>query len=96
MADDSTSTDKPSTAGAVPTPQPKPQLTGFLKDARGKPSSMRLMCFVALFASIWFGWITLHSNTAGQNGVFITTGFLLAAFAPKALQRFIEDYAPKE
>ncbi len=76
-------------------PSPKRPPHGFLKDGNGKPSSMRLMCFLALFASIWFGWMTLHSNVASQNGVYITMAFLLAAFAPKALQKFIEEYYPK-
>jgi hypothetical protein len=68
---------------------------GFLKDDEGKPSSMRLMSLIALFASIGFGWMTLSSNATSQNGVYITTAFLLAAFAPKALQKFIENYYPK-
>lgn len=78
------------------TPNPTPTSPGFLRDAEGKPSSMRLMSVVALFASIWFGWITISSTTENQNGVFITTAFLLAAFAPKALQKFIENYYPKK
>jgi len=74
---------------------PKQTPPGFLKDADGKPSSMRLMSVIAVFASIWFGWMTLYSNMTSQNGVYITTAFLLAAFAPKALQKFIENYYPK-
>ena len=57
---------------------------------------MRAMSFVALIASIVFGAITLW-NSAGTAsrvdsdiGLFITFGFLLAAFAPKALQKFVE------
>ncbi len=67
---------------------------GFLREADGKPSAMRLMSVIALFASIWFGWMTLNSNTQSQNGVYITTAFLIAAFAPKAFQKFIENYYP--
>ena len=74
---------------------PKPTPPGFLKDADGNPSSMRFMSVIALFASIWFGWMTLDSNMTSQNGVYVTTAFLLAAFAPKALQKFIENYYPK-
>ena len=69
---------------------------GFLREADGKPSVMRLMSVIALFASIWFGWITLNSNAESQNGVYITTAFLIAAFAPKALQKFIENYYPTD
>jgi hypothetical protein len=57
---------------------------------------MRLMCFLSLLASIWFGWMTLHGNLGGPNGVYITTAFLLGAFTPKALQKFIEEYYPKD
>ena len=70
---------------------------GLLTDDRGKRSMMRLMSFIALIASIWFAWMTLiDSNSMSNEGVYITTAFLLAAFAPKALQKFIENsYSPK-
>lgn len=67
---------------------------GFMRDQTGKPSAMRLMSIIALLTSIWFGWITLNSNMQSQNGLYITTAFLLAAFAPKAVQKFIENYYP--
>ena len=70
--------------------------TGFLEDHRGQPSSMRLMSMVALTASIMFALITLlHKQAAmSENGVFITSAFLIAAFAPKALQKFAEAKIP--
>ena len=52
-------------------------------------SSMRLMCFVSLLASIGFGLLTILRD-AGDSGIYITMGFLLGAFAPKALQKFAE------
>lgn len=68
---------------------------GLLTDDRGKRSMMRLMSFIALIASIWFAWMTLtDSITTSNEGVYITTTFLLAAFAPKALQKFIENSYP--
>ncbi|KAA3597311.1 MAG: hypothetical protein D8M57_06750 [Candidatus Scalindua sp. AMX11] len=69
---------------------------GFLKDAEGNPSSMRLMSVIALFTSICFGWMTLQNNSTNQYDVYITTAFLISAFAPKALQKFIENYYPKK
>ena len=65
---------------------------GFLEEAPGRKSSMRAMSFVSLMASIMFGVISmLFSNAdAQQTGIFLTFGFLLAAFAPKALQKFAE------
>ena len=95
-------TDQPAQGAVIPVGQstaataPKKIPPGFLKDADGNPSSMRLMNVIALFASIWFGWMTLNSNASSQNGVYITTAFLIGAFAPKALQKFIENYYPKD
>jgi len=72
----------------------KPQ-SGLLTDDQGKRSMMRLMSFIALLASIWFAWMTLtDQNTTSNEGVYITTAFLLSAFAPKALQKFIENSYP--
>lgn len=72
-----------------------PNKTGLLTDDQGNRSTMRLMSFIALIVSIWFAWMTLtDSNTTTNEGVYITTAFLLAAFAPKALQKFIENSYP--
>jgi intracellular septation protein A len=49
---------------------------------------MRAMSFIALIAAIVFGAITIISNDS--EGKYITTAFLVAAFAPKAVQRFAE------
>ncbi len=69
---------------------------GFFEDHLGKPSSMRLMSFIALWASIGFGLLTVLYRPVNNdlNGLFITTAFLLAAFAPKALQKFAEAKFP--
>ena len=63
---------------------------GILSDDSGAPSSMRLMSMIALFTSIGFGWVTITKDLISYNGIYITIGFLLAAFAPKALQKFAE------
>jgi hypothetical protein len=67
--------------------------TGYLEDHKGNPSSMRLMSVIALLASIAFGIIIILHPVAskGENGLYITIAFLLAAFAPKALQKFAES-----
>ncbi len=49
---------------------------------------MRVMSFISLFAAIGAGYITLTGTP--NDGVMITFGFLLGAFAPKALQKFTE------
>jgi hypothetical protein len=67
----------------------KKQTVGYLEDNQGNPSSIRLNSLIALMASCIFGVLTiLHSQDV--YGVYITMGFLLAAFAPKALQKFAE------
>ena len=68
----------------------------FLEDDQGNPSSIRLMSVVALIASIVFGLITaLHPHASkGENGLYITVAFLIASFAPKALQKFAETKFP--
>ena len=71
---------------------------GFLEDDRGNPSSMRLMSVISLIASIAFGLVSILHPVAskGANGLYITMAFLLAAFAPKALQKFAEMRVPKK
>lgn len=77
---------------ATQTTQEEPR-KGFFKEESGTPSSMRLMSIIALVAAIVFGGITIYLYTgdaANYNGISITIAFLLAAFAPKALQKFAE------
>ena len=68
---------------------------GYLTDDSGQPSSMRLMSMLALIAAIALGFLTLlgHAPEA-QNGLYLTALFLIAAFAPKALQKFAEAKFP--
>lgn len=65
---------------------------GFLSDHTGKNSMMRLMSFLSMLTSIGFGYMTLKLSS--DQGIYITTTFLLAAFAPKALQKFVENAYP--
>ena len=83
--------------GAAPAAKP-PKEVGYLEDDHGNPSSMRLMSVVALLASICFGLLTIQHPAANKdaNGLYITIAFLLAAFAPKALQKFVEGKFPKK
>ena len=68
---------------------------GYLTDDEGHPSSMRLMGMVALMAATAFGILTLLDGAADDyNGLYLTTAFLLGAFAPKALQKFAERKFP--
>ena len=80
-------------AAQVPATQQPPK--GFLEEEGGRKSAMRAMSFISLVAAIAFGVITILTDAANQNsGVIITFGFLLGAFAPKALQKFAESKVP--
>lgn len=60
----------------------------FLQEDNGHYSAMRAMSFIALIAAIGFGAVTITSKNS--EGKYITTSFLVAAFAPKAVQKFAE------
>ncbi|MEG3837261.1 MULTISPECIES: hypothetical protein [unclassified Microcoleus] len=64
------------------------ELAELFQEDNGKYSTMRAMSFIALIAAIVFGAITITSKDS--EGKYITTAFLVAAFAPKAVQRFAE------
>ena len=72
---------------------------GFFQEDNGNHSSMRLMSFISLIAAILFGYLTLKmsiSITSNSDiGLYLTFGFLLAAFAPKSVQKFIENKVQK-
>ena len=66
-----------------------PPTVGFFQENNGNYSSMRLMSFVSLMAAIGFGIITILRGE--PEGTYITFGFLIGAFAPKAVQKFAEQ-----
>ena len=66
----------------------------FLSDDKGNPSSMRLMSLLALLiagclaVTMVVGW--------GDKQTELVLYFLIAAFAPKTVQKFAENQKPKE
>ena len=62
---------------------------GYLEEKDGTPSSMRLMSMMSFVASVVFAGLAITGN-GGADGVVITFGFLVGAFAPKAVQKFAE------
>lgn len=69
--------------------------TTFQED-NGNTSMMRVMCFIAEMAAIACGLITLLSSGADKTvGLYLTGIFVCAAFAPKAVQKFLEQKIPK-
>ena len=63
-------------------------MPGFMQEDNGKNSSMRLMSLVALISAIAFGVITLAHPDADDVVINLTYSFLVAAFTPKAVQKF--------
>ena len=68
-------------------------MSTFFQEDNGNQSSMRLMSFLSLLASMVFGGLTIYTQYA--DGIIITFGFLVGAFAPKAVQKFAEQKVPK-
>ena len=64
---------------------------GFMKEDNGNYSSMRLMSLIALISAIAFGGITLANPEVKDVGTNLTFSFLVAAFTPKAVQKFAEN-----
>lgn len=70
---------------------------GFLTEDNGVPSSMRLMNFIALIAAISFASFTLYQESANANNTSTSSGreltllFLASAFAPKVMQKALEN-----
>ena len=64
----------------------------FFSDDQGNPSSMRLMSFLGLLIagglalSMVMGWGSAEGNKQTELVLY----FLVAAFAPKAVQKFAE------
>jgi hypothetical protein len=71
--------------------QPLDSPAGFLEEDNGNKSSMRLMALIALIAAIIFGVLILLRGDPSGNGLYLTIGFLIAAFCPKAIQKFAEE-----
>lgn len=61
---------------------------GYLQDDNGNNSSMRGMCFLSLLGAFFFGWVAVTKG--GENSLIVYFGFLIAAFVPKGLQKFVE------
>ena len=61
---------------------------GFLEEAPGKKSTMRLLSVQSWWASVCFGVLTILTDN--EQGLMLTGLFAVAAFAPKAVQKFAE------
>ena len=62
----------------------------FMTDNDGNPSSMRLMSMVALFVAAVLACVEVFGWGSGEDKTELVLYFLVAAFAPKAVQKFAE------
>ena len=60
----------------------------YLKDHEAKPSTMRLMSFLAMLSAVGLSFVQYLGDSTGDPQIILY--FLIAAFAPKAVQRFAE------
>ena len=69
--------------------QPGPAKS-FITDDDGNVSSMRLMSLLALFVAAGLAAIQVFGWGSGESKTELVLYFLVAAFAPKAIQKFAE------
>ncbi|MYA76438.1 MAG: hypothetical protein F4Y17_02250 [Gemmatimonadetes bacterium] len=62
----------------------------FLTDDEGNPSSMRLMSMLALLFAGALACVEVFGWGSGDGKTELVLYFLVAAFAPKAVQKFAE------
>jgi len=63
---------------------------GFFEEAEGVKSSMRMNCHISLWAGIAIALFSVATNQVDANTIALSTLFIVAAFAPKAIQKFAE------
>ncbi len=64
---------------------------GYFQEDNGNKSQMRVMTFLSfLCAGVTGGWVLVRGD-AGGNGMVIFLSYLVAAFAPKVVQKFAEQ-----
>ena len=73
-----------------PTPSPNTGSKRFLSDDQGNPSSMRLMSLLALVVAAILATAQVFELGSDGDKTELVLYFLLAAFAPKAIQKFAE------
>lgn len=69
-------------------------MPSYMKDESGKPSSMRLMSVLALVVAAALAFVEMFEWGSTESKSELVLYFLLAAFAPKAIQKFAEN-SPK-
>ena len=77
-------------AETKPDIQPQGTGKGWFTDDQGNPSSMRLMSILALIVAAGLACVEAFGWGSGRGKTELVLYFLVAAFAPKAVQKFAE------
>lgn len=62
----------------------------FFSDDRGNPSSIRMMSMLSLVVAATLAFVEVFGWGSGEGNTELVLYFLVAAFAPKAVQKFAE------
>jgi hypothetical protein len=68
--------------------------TGYFEEAPGVKSNMRLQSFIALWIGAIIAVFAIATKQLDVNVIAIVTLFIVAAFVPKAVQKFAEIKQP--
>ena len=71
-------------------------MPNFLSDDGGNPSSMRLMSMLALIVAAGLAFVEAFEWGSAESKTELVLYFLVAAFAPKAVQKFAENRPGKQ
>jgi hypothetical protein len=64
--------------------------TGYFEEAPGVKSAMRLQSFIALWIGAAIACFAIGTKQLDVNVIAIVTLFIVAAFVPKAIQKYAE------
>jgi hypothetical protein len=67
---------------------------GFFYESEGIKSSMRLQSFIALLIAASVSGFAIGTKQLDANVIAIVTLFVVAAFVPKAIQKYAEIKQP--
>ena len=65
--------------------------TKWYEEEPGEQSSMRIMCMISLWMGSLLGWFAILTKQLDMNVIALVSLFIVAAFAPKAVQKFAEN-----
>jgi hypothetical protein len=64
--------------------------TGYFEEAPGVKSAMRLQSFISLWIGAGIACFAIGTKQLDVNVIALVTLFIVAAFVPKAVQKFAE------